>query len=355
MMKDIGSIFPLERPYVPQAASKEGDAPSEVFKYSLCREALCAIASVLNDHEKIVLIPAYTCQTVITPFLEGGWECHYYSIRKDLRIDVMSLEQLVEQRHPSLLIVHPYFGKDLNGDEIEALQRISEKGVRIVIDQTQCLFSNQRLSFVDYYVGSFRKWFPIPDGGYLYVNKGWTRIAMPETENEGFVTRQSDAMYLRGLYFKTGDQNTKDISIRLSKSADSFAENNIRPHRMSSFSVRLKQQCDEQENQQKRLANYAYLFHNILNSDQCVFVCDNLEEVTTAPLYFTLYVRDRRSLQMALIENKIYAPIIWPVEDKRVLVNDDVRFIYEHLLAIPCDQRYDEADMHRIVEIVNRF
>lgn len=354
-MKEIGSIYPIDCTYIPQDVLGEDDASGAVLKYSLCREALSAIATALSDNEKRVLIPAYTCQTVITPFIELGWECHYYGICKNLRIDLGFLTKQVEQTRPSLLVVHPYFGMDYNEEEIGVLQSISEKGVKIVLDQTQCLFSNQRLPLVDFYVGSYRKWFPIPDGGYLAFNKGWNRISTPEKENEGFVTRQSDAMYLRGLYFKTGDQKTKDISIRLSKSADTFAESTIRPHRMSAFSVRLKQRCEEQEIQRKRLSNYAFLFNNIIKSEKYYFVCDDLEKVTTAPLYFPLYVKDRRALQKVLIENRIYAPVIWPVEDERVLVSDDVRFIYEHLLAVPCDQRYDEADMQRVVEVINCF
>ena len=71
--------------------------------------------------------------------------------------------------------------------------------------------------------------------------------------------------------------------------------------------------------------------------------------------YFVIYVNNRAVLQRQLAQDAIYAPVIWPVEDERVLVDDEVRSIYEHLLAIPCDQRYDETDMQRVVEIINNF
>ena len=45
----------------------------------------------------------------------------------------------------------------------------------------------------------------------------------------------------------------------------------------------------------------------------------------------------------------------WPVEDERVLIDEDVKYIYDHLLAIPCDQRYDEKDMQRAIDIINNF
>ena len=84
-------------------------------------------------------------------------------------------------------------------------------------------------------------------------------------------------------------------------------------------------------------------------------VCKNIEEVTTAPLYFTIYVQDRPALQRVLAQEAIYAPVIWPVEDERVLIDNDVKYIYDHLLAIPCDQRYDTEDMQRIVTIINNY
>ena len=79
--------------------------------------------------------------------------------------------------------------------------------------------------------------------------------------------------------------------------------------------------------------------------DQCV-----ISEVIS-----TIYVQDRKALQSELIKDAIYAPIIWPVEDEAVLINDEVKYMYEHLLAIPCDQRYDVVDMQRIIEIIRRY
>ena len=114
MKKEIGSIFPLSDSVLSQAESVHAQFPSDRIYYSLCREALYDIAKVLTGRVKRVLIPAYTCQTVITPFEECGWQCVYFSIKRDLRIDTQDLAKLVEDSPPSLVVVHPYFGMDLN-------------------------------------------------------------------------------------------------------------------------------------------------------------------------------------------------------------------------------------------------
>ena len=355
MKKEIGSIFPLSDAVLSKAESEKASFKGDRLYYSLCREALYDIAKALGESPNTVLIPAYTCQTVITPFEEAGWHCEYYSISRSLRIDVHSLTELVEKHHPTLVVVHPYFGMDLDENEKALLTMIKQQGVDIVVDLTQCLFSIEDYLFASFIVASYRKWMPIPDGGYLKSLSQKVVISQPESENSEFFEREIAAMYLRGQYFENGQQRTKAISVRLSKAADFIAESNIVPHKMSFVAYNLIQNENLELNQKSRFDNYSYLYHNILENDKISKVCKDINVVTTAPLYFTIYVKDRFELQRLLAQDSIYAPVIWPVEDERVLIDEDVKYIYNHLLAIPCDQRYDENDMQRVVEIINNY
>ncbi len=355
MKKELGSIFPLSDSVLSKAESVQAQLPLDRVYYSLCREALFDIAKALNGTAKRVLIPAYTCQTVITPFEECGWQCVYFPTKRDLRIDTHCLVKLVEDGNPSLVVVHPYFGMDLNDEEFATLVSIKEKGIDIVLDLTQCLFSKKKYPFATFIVASYRKWMPIPDGGYLINLSNIDSIRQPEKENSEFTEREKAAMYLRGQYFANGEQRIKDISIRLSKAADYIAESNIKPHRMSQVAYNLFKEENMEFNKQSRLLNYTYLFNNIHESEKVSKVCGELNEVTTAPLYFTIYVKDRPSLQRLLAQDAIYAPVIWPVEDEKVLINDEVKYIYDHILAIPCDQRYDVKDMQRALDIINNY
>jgi len=355
MKKEIGSIFPLSNSILSEAESRQVPFQGDRIYYSLCREALFDIAKAMIGTEKTVLIPAYTCQTVIIPFEETGWHCEYYAITKDLRINEQHLLSLIDVHHPSLLVVHPYFGMDLNENETILLTIIREKDIDIVLDLTQCLFSTKQYPFATFVVASYRKWMPIPDGGYLKNFSEKSIISQPQNENEEFTDREIAAMYLRGQYFGNEEQRTKSISIRLSKAADAIVESNITPHKMSQVAYNLLNEHDVVVNQQKRCANFFYLYEHVQESERVTKVCKNINDVTTAPLYFTIYVKDRPTMQRVLAQDAIYAPVIWPVEDGRVLVNDEVKYIYDHLLAIPCDQRYDETDMQRVVEIINNF
>lgn len=355
MKKEIGSIFPLSDEVLHQAESEHVHYSGDRLYYSLCREALFDIAKSISVSNRVVLIPAYTCQTVITPFEEAGWQCEFFSIGKDLRINIQNLQETVERYHPSLLVVHPYYGMDLNHEEINALSSIKDKGVEIVLDLTQCLFSTKHNAFASFIVASYRKWMPIPDGGYLRCLSEKYSFTQPKIENEVFTEREKAAMYLRGQYFANEEQRTKGISIKLSKAADYVAKRNISPHRMSQVAYNILNEEDLELNQRRRFSNYTYLFNNLCESNKVAKVCSDLNHVTTAPLYFTIYIEDRPTLQRLLAQDSIYAPVIWPVENESVLINEEVKYIYDHILAIPCDQRYDENDMQRVVEIINNY
>ena len=355
MKKEIGSIFPLSDAALSKAESEKKSFNGDRVYYSLCREALYDIAKAMSGTEKTVLIPAYTCQTVITPFEEAGWHCEFYSITKDLRINTQKLIEANEKYHPSVVVVHPYFGMDLCDEEVKAFNSLNHKGVKIVLDLTQCIFTNKEYPFASIIVASYRKWMPIPDGGYLINKTDSLQFEQPEQENNEFTENEKAAMYLRGQYFENGEQRTKDISIRLSKAADIIAESNITPHKMSQVAYNLLKKEDVENNKNRRYANYTYLFNSITESKKVTKVCFNIANVTTAPLYFTIYVQNRQELQRLLAKDAIYAPVIWPIEDERVLIDEDVKYIYDHILAIPCDHRYDENDMQRAVEIINNY
>ena len=82
-------------------------------------------------------------------------------------------------------------------------------------------------------------------------------------------------------------------------------------------------------------------------------VCGYLTRVTNAPLYFPIYVKDRPGIQKQLAQKHIYAPVLWPVNTREILIDETIEYLFDHLLAIPCDQRYDEKDMEKIISVLN--
>jgi len=354
---DIGSIYPVDSVVVPSGCvvPRAGfRTEKQVRFFSLCREALCAIARRhAAEGRKRVLLPAYTCHTVVDPFAEGGWNCGYYGIGLDLRIDVDSLVSTCRSLDPDVVLVHPYYGMGLSGRETDALADLKRPGRVFVEDLTQCVFSTEANGVFDYYTGSLRKWMAMPDGAFVTSDvRVLNADAEAAGENAPYVDVELAAMRLRGEYYASGDARVKDVSRQVDKAAQSFLSGPIVPHAMSRYSQAVAAQADFDALVNRRRANYARLLGH-LRAAAVTPVCDDISCVTSAPLYFPVLAEDRDRVSRALIGANIYAPVLWPVPNEGVLVSPAVRDIYGHILALPVDQRYSEQDMERMCSVIN--
>ena len=75
------------------------------------------------------------------------------------------------------------------------------------------------------------------------------------------------------------------------------------------------------------------------------FLTGTPEEST---LYFPIRLENRDAVQKAMAAKNVYCPVIWPEPAEAAGVCPVSRAVVDDMLAIPCDQRYDEADMDYI-------
>jgi len=344
-VKDIGSIFPLYDKDIECNALPVQDALHHYF-YAFCREILLDIAIHNDRGNRCVLIPDYTCSVVVEPFIQQNWKVVTYKINKQLRIDTNDFAQKVQIMRPSIVVVHPYYGQDLNVAELNCLQEAKKYDFKLVMDITQCLYTKQSLSFADYYVTSLYKWYPLVDGSMLETHEDF---AFEKPESKDFVARQKEAMYLRGCYFEKGNDYLKDISRRINKEAIAMNRNGLTPHTMSEFSRKLYAQATPETAAAKRMENGNFLHQHIHFNDKIKQVIANVDN---APIYYPIYCYDQLYVQRILASQQIYAPILWPI-DPNIEISDDSMWIYTHLLALPVDQRYNPQDLQRIIDTLN--
>ena len=331
-MKEIGSIFPLYGKC--QGSGTHNNVMSGRKLFSFCREAIYLIAKKEMANGKKAMLPKYTCDTVIAPFQELGYDYQFFPVCKDLTIDIPKTKEIFSAHHPNLIVVHPYFGMDLTKQEQDMLEEMQKNGCEIILDLTQCLFSTMRLPFIKYYVGSIRKWFAIPDGAFLETSD---EMGIFDAENEEIVSLQTKAMKLRGEYFQTGDTNVKEESIRLSHEVESLMTRLITPHAMASVSKDILALEDADIQQKIRIENYKRLYEGLKDVKDIELIAD-ISRLTTAPLFFPFRVDDISVMQKKLAEKAIYARLIWEKEDR--------------ILTITVDQRYDLSDMDRVIAAI---
>lgn len=119
-----------------------------------------------------VLLPAYLCESVVSPVLAVGAEPDFFPVDRRLRPDLAAIDAAIGTTTRAMVMIH-YVGFP---GPIRELQRLCERrGVALIEDCAHALFGRlgDRLlgSFGDAAIFSPWKSLPLPDGGMLSINR----------------------------------------------------------------------------------------------------------------------------------------------------------------------------------------
>lgn len=355
MLNEIGSTF---FDYSLSKDERNEHLWWEDKKYNLTffksgRNAIKALLQTLKCPKK-ALLPIYTCETVVQPFIDEGWEIEFYLLNKNLSMNTASVEKLYKAFNPSVFFCHKYFGFNTIGDDKKMIRYFRDKGTIIVEDITQCIFSNHYIEFADYYVSSLRKFLAIPDGGIVFSKNRLFFSNINETDRK-LSELAIEAFDLKKEYFAFPSVEKKEVFREKYQElnrliADNSLIRNITPESKKIFST-----CDIDEIKNKRVSNFLFLFQMIKKFD-FLYPIINIESTVDIPLYLPVYVKNsRKKMQDFLACHNIYCPVIWP-KPSQINTNDETtNYMYEHMLCFPIDQRYDIKDMERILSVLNLY
>ncbi len=117
-----------------------------------------------------VLIPAYHCPAMVEPVISLGATPVFYSITRNIEIDIDSISDLISEKTTAILVPH-FFGVR---SDIRKLREKCQlpKSICIIEDCAHAFFMSKRnpLDHGDYIIGSLTKFFPTHDGGVLASN-----------------------------------------------------------------------------------------------------------------------------------------------------------------------------------------
>ena len=182
------------------------------------REAIEAAVIDIEKREsfthKVCMLPMYTCDTVIIPFLRHGWTIYFYPINKDLKINYSLFEDLIEKCNPKVLLMHTYYGCDTIGNVRTLIEEKQNNSKMVFIeDMTQSLDILDYEKTADYYVGSLRKWFPIADGAFI-ASKEEILVDL-QKERTLFVEKKVLAQKLKYEYLNSKQNIKKDVFLTI--------------------------------------------------------------------------------------------------------------------------------------------
>lgn len=315
------------------------------------RNAIKAICQIEDYSNKRALVPAYTCSTVIDPFLDSGWIVDYFDIQNDLTVDVTDFLHKIESFQPSLILFHAFFGLDTLSNIRSLAKQLRREGIIVVEDRTQAFMAGFDTIEADYYVSSLRKFFAIPDGGVLLtkkqINENVIEAADPEITNVAFEAFEKKRQYL----FEESNV-TKEEFRELYMHLQTLISDNSCLKQISKSSLDILKCINRDTISRNRRNNYNALHE--LGVMPLKAIKGKADE-KSAPLYYPTYAQNgnhRKMIQSELAKRGIYCPIIWPKPVPIDTTDKNVEKIYQRILCIPVDQRYDENDMGLIVKVL---
>lgn len=358
MLSEIGSNFWLnpEIDYsntsicTPKQFKCEG---SDFVWLSTGRSAIKYVIKTIEGRhpsiKKVAVLPSFTCDTVFEPFLKLGYKVFYYPVEKDLKTTSDAILETVLKHDASIVLFHRYFGFDtLDGQVDRMCDILRGLGKFTIEDCTQCLYSGVPRAKTDFTVGSIRKWAGTPDGGFAVSREGFF-VNKPQDSDVELEEAKVKALYAKYRFLFKHEGEKSDM-LALYRKAEDILDQQNEVYAISPMSAKVQAYLNVAELVEKRRTNFNILRDSLKGPIQPLFILDNNQAV---PLYFPILVEDRAVLQKHLVQNAIYAPVVWPKDEKQPTQCEGAENAYEHLLCIPIDQRYDVDDMDRIISVFN--
>ena len=311
--------------------------------YRSGRDALKAIAYSYKAQTKTVLLPALCCESMVSPFLMNGYKPVFYKMNADYTVNVKDIENKIER--DCLILYMSYFG--VMPISVSQLMEWKKAFSPVFIeDRTHNILHKKEDSFIpDITMASIRKWFALPDGGILFADKIFE--AKPNSGLE-FADLRLQAMKKKSKYLLEGGEDLKDEYRRLLTTASESLDKNIEHYEISSFSKNLLSNINFEKillQRQKNIRVLKSFLDIMVQQERISYITDEPEK---SALYFPFLVKNRDALQEKLAREKIYCPVIWPVPQEAQGVCEIADYTAKHMIALPCDQRYDEKDMRYI-------
>lgn len=316
---DIGGYFSLELP-----TNNATFLNSDGVLLNSGRNALEYIIGCISTI-KCLWIPYYTCNVIMEPIRKTGIFYRYYHINEQLEI-AEDLQLLPDEY---LLITNYYGVKDQYVNSL-----IQKYGDRLIVDNAQAYYSLPVDGIKTFY--SPRKFVGVPDGGIAYVDHELD-LAMYE----------KDLSYDRCEYLlKRIDLGSEEGYLDCKASNRKLSNQPIK--KMSDLTQKILESIDWERIKTIRLKNFEIL-NTALSETNNLFISS--AKTFACPMIYP-YFTSNPMLKNKLIENRIWVATYWPHVISKCKEQDFEYKLTEQMVAIPMDQRYNEIDMERIINVI---
>lgn len=270
-----------------------------------------------------VYIPYYTCEVMLQPLHKHHITYEFYHINESLEP-----VEIIQLGNSEAFLYTNYFG--LKQNCVEYLASIYQS--QLIVDNAQAFYA-PRIAGIDTFY-SPRKFFGVPDGGYLYTDM----ILEKDISDDKSYGRMSHLL----LRIEEGAESGYSL---FRQSDDSLDNQPIR--KMSVLTDRILSNIDYDFVREKRCENFNYLNEQLSQKNALAVRLDN----NSVPMIYPFYVKDESS-RAQLIEHKIFVAIYWPNVLEWSSLNSLEFQLARYVLPLPVDQRYDKRRMDEIINVI---
>lgn len=331
----IGGMFGLEVVPPPQASS-----PLFLNGNSLllanARSGIAILIELLTP--AVVWMPSYYCGHVLGIVEERATAVRYYEVNYHLALP--SLAWVEEVQVNDLVVMTDYFGFQCDPG---CKKLVKERGAWLLEDACQALLSEEVGLYADFVLFSPRKFLGVPDGGILVVNNDISDdISTLEKAPAEWWLKAFTASALRGEFDRHGgDRRWFELfqETEVTAPVGAFAMSELsRSLLQYSFDYRLIAE--------RRVENY-----ELLASQLGEFALLPVLPEGVVPMGFPIHITDRDRIRQIFFSHDIFPPVHWQIIGVVPEKFRESHRLSTDIMTLPCDQRYGEQDMERIINV----
>lgn len=295
-----------------------------------------------------VCLPAYCCDSMITPFRCLGLEVCFYEVRPSGE----GLRRFLEEDHGcDAVLLMDYFGFSQTETK-DLAEREHALGRSVILDCVQSLFSEGGAEiYADYRVMSWRKWFFSCAGAAVKRTGEWkVRPHKPPLEEYVRLRKEGAERKSAWLFKGIGD---KQSFLNAYVGAEELLDTDFAGYEADPESLSGLRHLDSSFIRDRRRENAGFLYRELADMDrERIRPLFGEPGEGDVPLFVPVLVKDslRDPLRRFLIGNQIYCPVHWPDAG-----TGGGKELYAGELSLLCDQRYKREDMQRQINTIKEF
>ncbi|QQX81815.1 hypothetical protein JK628_08290 [Shewanella sp. KX20019] len=293
-----------------------------------------------------VYIPEYFCEEVIEYWKSYGLNIVFYQDNPTLKEPCF---KSLKATDGDIVLAVNYFGMK-DGVSWKKWKKINPN-ILLVEDHTHDPVSVWALtSNSDFCFASLRKTLPISDGAILWSPAKFDIFNDLPDMNLKDSSMKLSAMFLKSLYITDGITEVKDAYRALQIDGE-YVLSQLDITKISIMSsIQIK---DGYPNsfREKRIRNVKFFdkeFHSIVGAEHLTCSIPLGGSPFAAVILFDSNQK-RNYVQKYLISNSVYTPIHWAIDNLDLATASEIS---NRILTIPFDQRYDESDVYKVIEMI---